>query len=72
MAKYCEHCSTYDSENKYINSQTTYRKLIAKLAYKDISRVISKWEQNKDIAILCFWPGIISIQGQTFQNHELE
>lgn len=48
-----------------------YQLQIARLVHKEIDDVISKWQSNKDIYILCFWNGTISIDGQIFENHEL-
>ena len=51
------------------------KRAIAKLAYKEISEVIRKWESMGDYKYLpfnCHWDGCITVDDELFHSRQLE
>lgn len=46
--------------------------LIARLAYRDIKRVIDEWEISSGFDLNVHWNGIIVVDGDVFHPHQLD
>lgn len=66
----CKLCEEEEEKNKLKKDVYLYKKIIAKMAYKDILSVIHKYEL-KGLAIMFGWDSSIRVNGNLFTESDL-